>query len=115
MNTVGIITYHHYYNYGTMLQAFALQYAVSKLGYNSEIIDFKQDMSVSHAELIKLRIRRFPVYMLQHKKYSTLAMSRGKIAEVEKSMLYNTTRYFGSIFSSTMINQTKDKISYLLD
>lgn len=25
MKTIGIITYHHYYNYGTMLQALALQ------------------------------------------------------------------------------------------
>ena len=44
-----------------------------------------------------------------------IALYGAKIAAIEKSMLYNTTRYFGSIFSSTMINQTKDKISYLLD
>ena len=32
MKRVGIISYHSGHNYGTMLQAYALQYAISKLG-----------------------------------------------------------------------------------
>ena len=40
MKTIGIITYHHYYNYGTMLQALALQEKVEQLGYQAELIDF---------------------------------------------------------------------------
>ena len=38
MKTIGIITYHHYYNYGTMLQALALQEKVEQLGYQAELI-----------------------------------------------------------------------------
>ena len=37
---VGIITFHHSYNCGSMLQAFALQSVVEQLGYEAEIIDF---------------------------------------------------------------------------
>ena len=44
-----------------------------------------------------------------------IALYGTKIAAIERSMYRNTFRYFLSTFSSTMINQTKDKISYLLD
>ena len=54
MKRVGIITYHHYYNYGTMLQALALQIKIEQLGYEAELIDFKQDISLSQYELIKI-------------------------------------------------------------
>ena len=37
---VGIITFHHSYNCGSMLQAFALQRVIERLGYEAEIIDF---------------------------------------------------------------------------
>lgn len=42
MKKVGIVTYHRHYNYGTMLQALALQDAVNKTGCRAEIIDFFQ-------------------------------------------------------------------------
>ena len=73
MKTVGILTYHHYYNYGTMLQALALQYYISNLGYESEIIDYQHDTSMSLQKKIALRIRRFPIYIKEHDKYRTLA------------------------------------------
>lgn len=37
---VGIITFHHSYNCGSMLQTFALQSVIEQLGYKAEIIDF---------------------------------------------------------------------------
>lgn len=37
---VGIITFHHSYNCGSMLQTFALQNVIEQLGYKAEIIDF---------------------------------------------------------------------------
>ena len=40
---VGIITFHNSYNCGSMLQAYALQNIVKKLGYNPEIIDFSNN------------------------------------------------------------------------
>lgn len=79
MKTTGIITYHHYYNYGTMLQALALQEKVEQLGYCAELIDFKQDNTLSKYEMFKLRIKRMPVYLRERKKYQVLADSRKKI------------------------------------
>lgn len=72
MKKIGIITYHHYNNYGTMLQALALQQEIASLGYESEVIDFKQNNSLSIFELLKLRIKRLPVYIKEWKKYSVL-------------------------------------------
>lgn len=45
MKKIGIITFHCSYNYGSMLQAYALQTYVKSLGYDVKIIDFimKQD------------------------------------------------------------------------
>lgn len=39
--TVGIITFHGSFNYGSMLQAYALQQVVTRLGYECEIINFR--------------------------------------------------------------------------
>ena len=41
MNKVGIITYHSAYNYGSVLQAYATQVAVKKLGFDAEIINYR--------------------------------------------------------------------------
>ena len=41
MRTIGIITYHAPYNYGSTLQAFATQEIVNELGNNAEIINYR--------------------------------------------------------------------------
>ena len=76
MKSVGIITYHHYYNYGTMLQAFALQQVIKDLSYNAEIIDFKQSNDPDILHLIMIRLRRLPVYLAEREKYKTLAAAK---------------------------------------
>ena len=43
MNKVGIITFHRAVNYGAVLQAYALQTIISKMGINCEIIDYRND------------------------------------------------------------------------
>ena len=97
MKTIGIITYHHYYNYGTMLQALALQEKVEQLGYQAELIDFKQDNSLSRYEMLKLRIKRMPVYIKERKKYRVLADSREKIKEKNElfEQFYKTYLHIG--------------------
>lgn len=54
MKKVGIITIHKIYNYGSVLQAFALQEACENLGYEVEVIDynFPNDWHSSHRNLI---------------------------------------------------------------
>jgi hypothetical protein len=41
IKSVGIITFHSIYNFGAVLQAYALRRVVAKLGYQSEIMDFQ--------------------------------------------------------------------------
>lgn len=43
MKKVGIITFHAPHNYGSMLQAYALQKTVETLGYTCEIINFRTE------------------------------------------------------------------------
>lgn len=46
----GIVTFHHSHNYGSVLQAYALSAAVSKLGLRVEIIDFRHPVTVDKYE-----------------------------------------------------------------
>lgn len=41
MENIAIITYHAAYNYGSVLQAYATQFIVEKLGYGAEIINYR--------------------------------------------------------------------------
>lgn len=66
MKQVGIITYHHHYNYGTALQAYALQKSVEAVsGKSCEIIDYRaaEEKKLTKSQLIALRIRRMFVYV----------------------------------------------------
>lgn len=75
MKKVGIITYHHYYNYGTVLQAYALQKAIDSLeGYQAEIIDYRNDEVdvISKRKLLFIRIRRLPSYIIGWKRVRNL-------------------------------------------
>lgn len=85
MYTVGIITYHHYYNYGTMLQALALQQVIEKLGYDAEIIDFKQNNQLPKNSLVLLRIRRMGVYINEFNKYWNLHTAHKRVEERSKA------------------------------
>lgn len=85
MKQVGIITYHHYYNYGTVLQAYALQKAVESVsGKSCEVIDFRssEEKQLSKKQLVALRFKRLFVYVKEFKrvwrlkKYSKLLTAK---------------------------------------
>ncbi len=42
-NKIGILTWHHYGNYGSGLQAFALQQLLKNIGYKVEIINYRKN------------------------------------------------------------------------
>ena len=46
MKTVGIITVHRLPNWGSAMQAYALQKAINSLGYKSQIIDYKHIVNI---------------------------------------------------------------------
>lgn len=72
MKKIGIITYFYYYNYGTMLQGYALQKVMEREGnglYKSEIIDCRfGEKKLSFWYYFKIRVRRFFIYFTQIKR-----------------------------------------------
>lgn len=107
MKKVGIITYHHYYNYGTVLQAYALQKAIDRLdGYQAEIIDYRayEEKKLSIIQLILLRFRRLPVYFLEWKRVRALR----KYANV----LSEKRNYFDYFFKDCLIQSKQTYLSY---
>lgn len=55
---VGIITWHYYNNYGSALQSYALQEAISKLGFDVELINY-----INHAVGGTIRRRNFQIVL----------------------------------------------------
>ena len=43
---IATITFHNSYNYGSVLQAFALQTYLKKIGYETKIIDFLEHIYI---------------------------------------------------------------------
>jgi hypothetical protein len=58
MKNIGLITYHATHNYGAVLQAFATQYTIEKLGVSCEIINFQPPTMKYFNSLYKFPIGR---------------------------------------------------------
>ena len=43
MSKYGIITYHSAYNYGSVFQAYATQWALDKIGIKAEVINYRPE------------------------------------------------------------------------
>ena len=43
MRSIGLITYHHTTNFGSLLQTYALYKTVTQMGYNCKVIDYRND------------------------------------------------------------------------
>lgn len=57
MKKIGIVTYYKIYNYGSILQAYALSEKINSLGYESEIIDYLDDTQSCFSEIKKKTYR----------------------------------------------------------
>lgn len=55
-NNVGIITFHRSYNYGSALQAYALQKQVENLGYHVQVIDFTMKSDFEQYKLLRTHL-----------------------------------------------------------
>ncbi len=86
MKKVGIITYYHYYNYGTVLQAYALQNVIERMGgYSVELIDFRAS---GEKKSIWGRLCLLPVYIKEWQRVLTL-IRYGKILSKKKPFFEN--------------------------
>ena len=69
---IGIITYHCRYNYGAVLQAYALSYKLKKMGNDVRIIDFKQSRTAKQKGMVhtlkRWKIRLGNLYNYHHEK-----------------------------------------------
>lgn len=104
---VGIVTYHHYYNYGTALQAFALQKAIDSIeGFQSEIIDYRayEEKRLSKLQLILVRLRRLPVYLFEWKRVRALRKYASVLSEKNPK--------FDCFFKDILIQSKKTYNSY---
>lgn len=61
---IGIYTIHNAYNYGAMLQAFATQKALEKLGFKSEFVNVytKEEEKINEVKIISFKLKPFLTY-----------------------------------------------------
>lgn len=80
---IGIITYFYFYNYGTVLQAYALQRAINLLNKNvsAEIINyiFGEKTIRSKKQILKIRIRRLFYYVFDLRRILIKCLYKSKV------------------------------------
>jgi hypothetical protein len=118
MKKIGIITYFYYYNYGTMLQGYALQKVMERLGngeYSSEIIDCRfGEKNLSFWYYFKIRVRRFFIYFTQIKrviavfKKRDLTNAKYKNENAQKQRLFDDFVRECCTMSEQTYNQSRD-------
>lgn len=54
MKKIGIVTWHNNPNYGGLLQAFALQEVIKKMGYEPEFINYRHDINSTKKKMIRV-------------------------------------------------------------
>ncbi|OPZ97625.1 MAG: Polysaccharide pyruvyl transferase [Bacteroidetes bacterium ADurb.Bin408] len=67
---IGIITFHRAINYGAILQAYALQHVVEKMGCDCNVIDYRNKVLESKHKKVRLRDCRNPLDMARFIFYS---------------------------------------------
>jgi len=78
---VGLISYHFLNNYGTMLQAYALQRKICDFGFEAEYIDYRlQEIRKSLFKTLCIRTKRLGIYLLRYKYYSVKAVYASNMA-----------------------------------
>ena len=97
MKNIGIITFHCSYNYGSVLQAYALQKYLINNGYNVKIIDYRsKNYDMYH--LFKLWMLKYPLKLLAEnrhinrlirRKYNFLHFINESMHLTNKKYLYN--------------------------
>ena len=85
MKKIGILSYFNYYNYGSMLQGFALQYYIRSLGYDidCELINYRGVPPTNSSKWRKIitRISRLGYYLSHIKEIQTKSKYAHKFAE----------------------------------
>ena len=104
MKKIGIISYFNYYNYGSMLQGYALQKCISDMSddVECEIINYRnlQAGATSKRQLLKIRCKRIIYYVMHLKevltkaKYAEMFAIRNTVFDAFLKTYTNTTKTF---------------------
>lgn len=89
-NKIGIVTFHRAYNYGSVLQAYALNYYLNKMGMQAETIDFWTE-------------RQEKMYGLFEKKMSFMGIIRNFQAVLEYPKLKKKKRRFEKFIEENIL------------
>lgn len=108
---VGIITWHYYPNYGSSLQAFALQESIKMLGYNVWLINYRNPKIVRKVELKDLiRVvlsntmgRVMPRFRYSHLNYMRKYLLQTKPVYDEQGVQELSRRFDVVVFGSDQI------------
>ena len=130
MKKVGIITFHRAINYGAMLQAVALQRAIEKMGFFSELIDYV-DHLYDHYRIsyrssnavksmlkyllyskVRLRNKRFEDFLKSNSKLSARKYDRQNIHSIDESIYGVFITGSDQVFNPRIIDYDAN---YLLD
>ena len=96
---VGIITYYYKnHNYGGLLQAYALQYKLSKLGFDAEQISFDEPRVGHNSNNAKAKLKKFAKRIL----YFSRDKTRTKMNETISSDI-NTRNHAFERFANDVI------------
>lgn len=85
---IGILTFQRVYNYGAVLQSFALQSKIKELGFNAEIIDYRSTFIEQPYRLINLRRKGIKNYLLGVAGSIIYSFRKRKTRKFQKEMIF---------------------------
>ena len=134
MKKVGLITYHKSYNYGAMLQVYATQYIIKKIGYDCKIIDYvnkdeekenklffyKSNFTLMHNVKDLIRNIFLKSYFIRNKNFKNFFDKLDRTQKVTNCMEISELRFDTYIVGSDQvwnpsITGNKFEPAYLLD
>lgn len=96
MKKVGLITFHESDNYGTCLQAFALQSYIEKLGYSAEILNYQRKSTPKKPTFIE----RVKYVLSAYKPSDFLYRDRITVYSAQKRKMFEEFRKTGFRYGS---------------
>jgi hypothetical protein len=90
---VGILTYHHVQNYGSLLQAYALSEAIKKQGHEAEFIDYRPYRALAYYARDLYVNRHFIAYGSKSYKMQRFFLSKLQISKKTYYLPVNTKEF----------------------
>lgn len=97
MKKIGLLSYHFWYNYGTCLQAYALQHVLRKMGFQSEYIDFGWKYPIAPESFVenfwtytKNNINLFHEFKIKFYKYIRAIINHNLYSTIFRDYIYKT-------------------------